>query len=170
MRDLDTLFRLHGAMVYRRARRLLGNQADAEDATQEIFARAIDGARNAPDGVSVSAWFYRVTTNHCLNVIRDAARRRELLRERGAELVDAAGAAPAPAELATLRALLGRADARQAEAAVAVYLDGMSYREAAVVMNVSARTVGNLIERFELWAQGQVAEPAGAPRPEGVGR
>jgi len=52
-----------------------------------------------------------------------------------------------------LRALLQRAEPQQAEAAVYVYIDGMSQLEAAKLLNVSRRSVGNLLERFNAWAQ-----------------
>ena len=49
--------------------------------------------------------------------------------------------------------LLAEADEKQAQAAVYVYLDGMSHEEAAELLGVSKRTVGNLIDRFVAWAQ-----------------
>ena len=55
-------------------------------------------------------------------------------------------------DMTTLQQLLREADSRQAEAAVYVHIDGMSYSEAAVLLGVSKRTVGNLIERFNTWA------------------
>ena len=71
-----------------------------------------------------------------------------------------------PEDLVLIRRLLAAADERQAAAAVYVFLDGMSHEEAAAVLGVSKRTVGNLIERFQAWASTQVgseAEPPAAP-------
>ena len=47
--QIAQLFDQHGPRVYRRALRLLGNPADAEEATQEIFIRA-----SAPPAASAS--------------------------------------------------------------------------------------------------------------------
>jgi RNA polymerase sigma-70 factor, ECF subfamily len=157
MHDLDELFRAHGAMVYRRALRLLGNRADAEEATQEVFVRALRSKTDADGLLSVTGWLYRITTHYCLNWIRDHARRRELLAYHGAGLAEEAPERPSPADLATLRWLLASADEAQARAAVYVYLDGMSYAEAAPLLGVSKRTVGNLVARFETWARARVA-------------
>ena len=52
-----------------------------------------------------------------------------------------------------MRTLLQEADEEQAKAAVYVYIDGMSQNEAADLLGVSRRTVGNLLDRFNGWAR-----------------
>ena len=47
--ELDKLYRVHAAEVFRYAYAVLGNRADAEDVTQTTFVnalRALDGARS----------------------------------------------------------------------------------------------------------------------------
>ena len=157
--ELATAFRQHGPLILRRAQRLLGNRADAEEALQEVFFLAVRG--NAPwDGRGeLLAWLYRITTNHCLGVLRKRGRRRTLLEgnppSQGTERMS-------PSDLMTLRWLLANADPKQAQAAIYVYLDGMSYAQAAVPLGVSKRTVGNLLERFKTWAEGQTGPKDGA--------
>lgn len=161
MHALDDLFRQHGAMVFRRAHRLLGNRADAEEAVQEVFVRALRSGDDPRAMASPTAWLYRITTNYCLNWIRDRVRRRELWEEHvTAAPADEAAEGSCPAELALLRRLLARADEAQAKAAVYVFLDGMSYSEAAPLLGVSRRTVGNLVERFQTWARAEVGAAA----------
>ena len=55
--------------------------------------------------------------------------------------------------------VLAEADPQCASAAVCVYLDGMSHEEAAEVLEVSRRTVGNLLERFAAFARKRLSEP-----------
>lgn len=157
--DLDTLFRRYGPMVYRRAVQILGNHAAAEEATQEVFIRAMKAGDRFVAEARPSTWLYRITTNYCLNQIRDSKRRRELLDERKAE-VTPHSVARDPQKLAVLRSLLVEADAQQARAAVAVYIDGMSHAEAAKILGVSRRTVGNLCDRFTRWARERLADAA----------
>ena len=45
---------------------------------------------------------------------------------------------------------------QQAQAAMCVYVGGMSHAEAAEVLEVSRRTVANLFERFNSWAKDYV--------------
>ncbi|PTL83869.1 RNA polymerase sigma factor [Vitiosangium sp. GDMCC 1.1324] len=160
--QIAALFDQHGPRVYRRALRLLGNPADAEEATQEIFIRALRAAQGFRQQSQMTTWLYQITTHYCLNLIRDRSRRAELHEEHVAPMLDGTDRSdPAnPDDLVLLRRLLSSADERQAAAAVYVFLDGMSHEEAAEVLGVSKRTVGNLLERFQAWAGAQVA-PAG---------
>jgi RNA polymerase sigma-70 factor, ECF subfamily len=50
-------------MVLRTAYRLLGNLADAQDATQEVFLRMVKHQGGL--GPDAKAWLYRVTVNIC---------------------------------------------------------------------------------------------------------
>lgn len=52
----------------------LGDTAEAEDAVQEITYKILT-AENLPD--RFRPWMYRVARNHCLNALRDRARRRD---------------------------------------------------------------------------------------------
>ncbi len=164
-KQIATLFDRHGPGVYRRALRLLGNPADAEEATQEIFIRALRGAGSFRQQSQLTTWLYQITTHYCLNLIRDRSRRAELYAEHMAPMGEgASGSEPVRADdLVLLRRLLATADERQAAAAVYVFLDGMSHEEAASVLGTSKRTVGNLLERFQAWASAQVESEADAP-------
>jgi RNA polymerase sigma-70 factor (ECF subfamily) len=143
------LFREYGPSVYRRALRLLKNEAEAEEALQEVFARVLKSIDRFEDREQTLNWLYRITTNHCLNMMRGQQRRRAAMNAyREAPLPRTARAI----DLSTMRALLRDAEPKQAQAAIYVHLDGMSYSEAAVLMKVSKRTVGNLIQRFNTWA------------------
>jgi RNA polymerase sigma-70 factor (ECF subfamily) len=154
---LGALFAAYGPMVYRRALQLLGRPEDAEEATQEVFIRAMGAIDRFDPRARKSTWLYRITTNYCLNKLRDRARRRELWEESGLEL--APGALPVDAErMLSMRRLLAEAEPRCAEAALAVFVDGMSHAEAAEVLQVSRRTVGNLCDRFVSWARKRLTE------------
>jgi RNA polymerase sigma-70 factor (TIGR02960 family) len=55
--------------------RMLGSVQDAEDALQETMLAAWRGLGSFEQRSSVRAWLYRIATNRCLNVLRDAGRR-----------------------------------------------------------------------------------------------
>jgi RNA polymerase sigma-70 factor (ECF subfamily) len=76
---LAAVFKLYGTPVYRLARRMMGNQADAEDATQEIFLRAFEQADKFHGRSSLFTWLYRLAARHCLNKLK--RRRRRDVRE-----------------------------------------------------------------------------------------
>lgn len=153
-RDVGELFKLHGAAVFRRAFRLLGRREDAEEATQEVFIRVMRGIEGFDNRSGITTWLYQITTNYCLNFLRDRGRRRDLFSQHMKPVAGDGEQPSSPlADLVLLRRLLSEADEQQARAAVYVYLDGMSHEEAAELLGVSKRTVGNLIERFLAWAQ-----------------
>ncbi|MBI2566804.1 MAG: RNA polymerase sigma factor [Candidatus Schekmanbacteria bacterium] len=152
--DISELVRRYGPMVFRRARYLLGNDAEAQDAVQEVFVRLVNKIDSFRAESQPSTWLYRITTNYCLNLIRDRGRRRELLEQHATSTEDDPDpGAPDPELMALMRRLLAAADPLQAQAAIYVHVDGMSHAEAAALLNVSRRTVGNLLERFEKWAR-----------------
>ncbi len=146
--EIERLYRAHGHLVLRRARAMLGSEADAQEALQEVFASLLD----APGGIrqqgSVVSWLYGATTHHCLNVMRK--------RRNGARLVDlhvvpllATAARPQADALAEVRAVLGLLPDEVAAAVVYFHLDGMTYDEIAEQLGCSRRKVGYLLERAQ---------------------
>ncbi len=55
--------------------RMLGSLQDAEDVLQETMLAAWRGLRGFERRSSLRTWLYRIATNRCLNVLRDAGRR-----------------------------------------------------------------------------------------------
>ncbi len=54
----------------------LRSEAEAEDATQEVFVKVLR-SEVVPD--DFRAWLYRIARNHCLNAVRDRGRRKDAL-------------------------------------------------------------------------------------------
>lgn len=154
--EIDEYFRQYASLVYRRALVLMGSQADAEDVVQEVFVRAASKLSEFRQEAQISTWLYRITTNYCLTQLRNRGRQLELLRERHDGALQFAGA-PDLGDAVGLRQLLAKADPQQAHAAVYVYIDGMTRPEAASAMDVSLRTIGNLLQRFGDWAREEFA-------------
>lgn len=65
--------------TFRSALAILGNEADARDATQEIFLRAWRNLPELRDPDRFAAWFGRIVVNTCRTSIR--GRRRRIVRE-----------------------------------------------------------------------------------------
>ncbi len=96
--DQDAFAKLYEANVERVYRYLLGRmgqQADAEDVTAEVFIRAMNALDTyKPQGVPFVGWLLRIAHNQAVNYFRKQARRREL------PLLDTINAADDPAERA----------------------------------------------------------------------
>jgi RNA polymerase sigma-70 factor (TIGR02960 family) len=55
--------------------RIVGSVQDAEDLVQETLLAAWRGLERFQGRTSVRAWLYRISTNRCLNALRDSGRR-----------------------------------------------------------------------------------------------
>jgi RNA polymerase sigma-70 factor (ECF subfamily) len=58
--------------------RIMGSLSDAEDMTQETFARAWRSRGDLADQTSARPWLYRIATNVCLDALRRCKRERRL--------------------------------------------------------------------------------------------
>jgi len=61
--------------VHALCRRLLGNESDAEDATQESLLLAVRSLQRFDGRSSFGTWIYRITTNACIDELRRRRRR-----------------------------------------------------------------------------------------------
>jgi len=88
-----TFMRSYQDMVYTTAIRLLGNSAQAEDISQEVFVRAYEHFDDLHDGPGAGGWLKTVTTNLSINHLQRYRKRwsffSELLHRDGDEGGDA---------------------------------------------------------------------------------
>jgi RNA polymerase sigma-70 factor (ECF subfamily) len=169
--EIENLYRRYGALVRRRARSILGDDHEAEDAMQEVFVRVIAAMAEFRGQSQPSTWLYRITTNLCLNRIRDSRRRRDRLieaAEHGRDPMTPSAVAPPEARTALL-AVLRRVSEDLAQVAVYYYVDDMDQAEIAAVLGVSRRTIGYRLDRFREQAQRILGDsPVAAEAPSGV--
>jgi len=72
---LEALVTAHYDRVHALCRRMLGNDADALDATQDALLAVIRGLGRFDGRSSFGTWLYRVTTNTCIDELRRRRRR-----------------------------------------------------------------------------------------------
>jgi RNA polymerase sigma-70 factor (ECF subfamily) len=174
--EIEDLYRRYGALVRRRARSILGDDHEAQDAMQEVFVRVIAAMAEFRGQSQPSTWLYRITTNLCLNRIRDNRRRRDRLAESAEDGNEPMTPAqpPSPEARTTLRSVLSRVEEELATVAVYYYVDDMDQAEIAAVLGVSRRTIGYRLDRFREEAQrivgsGSVAATTGSGVPKAEG-
>lgn len=145
--DVAAVYREHVAMVRRRAWRILGVEAAAEDITQQAFLRLFERRRAGETERDPAAYLYRTATNLALNVLRDGKRRRELEASRMPPPA-AAGREPLEDRL-SLRKVLALVSDEEAQIASYYYLDGLEQEEIAELCGLRRRTVGRRLESFQ---------------------
>ena len=62
----ELVFREYAPRIYNLARRMLGNDADAEDVTQDVFLQVIRKLDTFRGDSQLSTWLHRVTVNAAL--------------------------------------------------------------------------------------------------------
>ncbi len=148
---LDELFQRYRQLAYRVAYRLLGQEADALDAVQDGFIKALTHLEGFRGQSAFKTWLLRVVSNAALDLGRKRGR-RESLSLNGAADSERHDGYPRtlddPArdlERADLRRLLDQALATLPEAqrqTFVLHADGeLSYREVADVLGISIGTV-----------------------------
>jgi RNA polymerase sigma-70 factor (ECF subfamily) len=66
LRALEVLMRRHNRTLYRTARAILGDDAEAEDAVQEAYLRAYRGLAGFRGEAKLSTWLVRIAANEAL--------------------------------------------------------------------------------------------------------
>ena len=84
--------------LYRTARRLSRDRADAEDLVQETYLKAFRAADRFEPGTNLRAWLFTILHNTARNRFRDRARDTVAI---DSEVVDRAADAPPPGSLGT---------------------------------------------------------------------
>jgi len=159
---VDQLYRAYGPAVLRRARAILHDEEQARDVMQEAFIQAIEAGDGFRGDASPMTWMYRITTNLCLNRIRDHARRSRLLSENAKQ--DEVATEALPEDRLTLAAILRGVPEHLWEIAVHHYVDRMSHEEIAGIIGTSRRTVGNRLEEFKRLARAAAGDTVEAAR------
>lgn len=147
---LDELFKRYRLVGYRIAHRLLGHEADALDAVQNGFVKALRHLDRFRGQSSFKTWFLRIVSNAALDIGRQRkrdARVPQAPADYQPDRFGPSGLPPADAEIA-------RADLREKiDAALALlpdtqrqtfvlHVDGeLSYREVAETLGISIGTV-----------------------------
>ncbi len=144
MRALEELMRLHNRMLYRTARAILRDDAEAQDAVQEAYLRAYHALAGFRGDARLSTWLVRITANEAL--MRRRRRSLPAAEDRNVETgADDASDPEADAQRSELRRLLqSRIDALP-EAYRTVFLlrgvEELSVEETAAALQIPEATV-----------------------------
>lgn len=167
------LYREYAPLVFRLCRRTLPTREDAEDATMDIFLKLRDKLGQFDPDRPFRSWLYRVTANHCWDLLRRRRVRQDLETEEADSLPLAH---PQPEQIERLiadrtglevRRALERLPSRARMALVLRYYAEMSYDEIADVLGVRRPFVGVILLR----ARHQLREAlGGAALAAGGGR
>jgi RNA polymerase sigma factor (sigma-70 family) len=155
MESVEETIESHKHRIFTFAYRFLGDQAEAEDVTQEVLVRLWNHHATLDPG-RVTAWLIRVTRNACLDVTRKRTRHRALGHREGYEqAVDNAVSEDANPESALVLSEAGRQVKRALDELAEPYktvvvlreIQGMTYEEVSQALEMPLNTVKVYLHR-----------------------
>ncbi len=172
----EELVRQNEKRVYHLAFRMTGNAEDACDLVQEAFIKAWRGLVRFQMESSFSTWIYRLTVNVCIDFLRREKPRRELamplVREDGEEerQIDLPDCSACPEQLleqkeqrrAVEEGLYGLS-AEHRNILVLRELEGLSYEEIGLLLQLEPGTVKSRIARARLHLRDILTEGGNLP-------
>ncbi len=145
-----TFIRRHSGYVLKICMMRLKNQAEAEEAVQDVFLSIWKNADKwQPGNAKVTTWLYRIAANRCIDLLR--RRRPSKTLDDIAEPIDEADNSEQIQQLADRKRLIGSAmralNAAQCRAIELVYYQGMNQREAAETMGLKLAALESVLRR-----------------------
>jgi RNA polymerase sigma-70 factor (ECF subfamily) len=140
---------------------LTGTAADADDLAQATVERAIARLDQWVWGTSLQSWVFAIAHNLHRNQRRDTANRLRLLEEHGQSvdsMADGAAQAEAWTALQEVRRRVLQLPEEQRTVLLLVAVEGLSYREAADLLEVPIGTVTSRLARAREGLRAMLAE------------
>ncbi len=139
----DGLVRIWGPILQRRCLRQLGQPADAQDAAQRVWIKAMRGIGHLKDPACFAAWLLRIGHLTCIDLIR-RQRRTHVLHDE-LELVNQVEADETAKQVSPdaldLRAAIKLLSASQQEVLELHYTGGFSMGEIAHILGLAEGTI-----------------------------
>ena len=162
--SFEELISIHQQKVYNIALRMLANEQDALDASQEVFIKVYRNLDKFQENSSFSTWLYRITTNTCLDMLRkNKEKKNEISMDSPMEFEDREASFQLEDKKADVEEEILKRERRQAlyeameqlgeehkKMIVLRELQGMSYQEIADITGTNIGTVKSKINRARI--------------------
>ena len=140
------------------ARALTGNPHDADDLVQVALERALARAHQLRPDAALAGWVFGILRHAWIDELRARARsERVFAPEESGQTVGDAGQG-AQAEMLSVQDAMGRLPEEQRIAVALVLVEGLSYKEAAHVMDVPIGTLTSRLARAREALQAMLGE------------
>jgi len=153
--DVADLYRRYAPALHRRCASIVRNSDEAHDLVQETFARFLAAREQGENRHSPFGVLYRIATNASI----DRLRRRTTASEESLDPEIRSGDHDSPRvdSVHDLALLTRGLSEDELTVAVLYHLDGYTHDEIADALDISRRTVGKILRRFELHTRKRAA-------------
>ena len=151
--DIKEYYLRYGPMVLRRCRHLLKDEEKAKDAAQEVFAKVLIHKKRLKNQYP-SSLLFRISTNTCLNMIRDQRSHSPISSEdplHGIVFYDEGEKRITMQDI--LEKIFRKEKPSTREIAAMFFVDGMTLREIGNEVGLSVSGVRKRIREFRSRAQ-----------------
>ena len=159
---IHALLTRHSGHIYSLGMRMLGQQQDAEDITQETFVRAWNALPNWQPKAQFSTWLHRVALNLCFDRLR---KKTPSLFAEPPETIDPADtpdiALATQQTVDAVQAAIGKLPARQRAAITLCALQGHTNIDAAEILDISVEALESLLSRARRKLKDHLAQHTG---------
>ena len=129
------------------ARSLSRNQHDADDLVQLAMERALRGLDQFRAGANLASWLFGIMKNAWIDTCRARTRRAEVALPEDSGEHPAISAVDPDASLWSVSAAMSKLPEEQRLAVALVLVEGMSYKEAAAVLEIPIGTLTSRLAR-----------------------
>ena len=147
------IVRQHLKSISHYAFRMLGNQKDTEDITQETFLRLwLNATKWQPEKAKLTTWLHRIAHNLCIDYLRKHSNAQtqaynEERDGRQAQLLEANESLDESSKIKKLNEAIRRLPENQRSALMLCHYQSFSNRQAAAIMNTSVKALESAIAR-----------------------
>ena len=153
----QTIVKQHLTSISHYAFRILGNQKDSEDITQETFLKLwINAEKWQPEKAKLSTWLHRIAHNLCIDYLRKHGSIQTLENiEEGEDSIENLRDWQESHEISETRTrqdqilknAINNLPENQRSALALCHYSGFSHKDAAAIMNVSVKALESAITR-----------------------
>lgn len=156
----QTIVKQHLTPISHYVYRILGNQKDAEDITQEVFLKLwINAAKWNPEKAKLTTWLHRIAHNLCIDYLRKHGRvqTQESFEEEAGES-EFTNEDESNNKIQILNDAIGKLPENQRSALALCHYQGFSNKEAADIMNISVKALESAIARAKRSLRNQLLD------------
>ena len=153
MESFELIYRHYSRFVYNVAYRVVCNQEDAEEITQDVFVIIHKKLGSFRFASALKTWVYRVTMNTAINYAKKAGRERGRAVEFNEEITMTESSTKQEVVIEedsnkqVIESLLNSLSADQRACLVLRSIEGLSYQQIADALNININTVRTRIKR-----------------------
>ena len=151
--QFNDIYHEYANLVYNLSLHYLQDTEDAQEATQDVFVKIYKKIEGFNQKSSLKTWIYRITVNHCLDVIKSKNRKIRKFFSREAEDRDSIDFNHPGIKLESKEAVkkimeaINELPENQKTALILKSIEGLSQKEIAEILSIKEKALESLLSR-----------------------